>query len=294
MRRLLKRLKVGLLDLWLKGELFLTARGRYKFLLKEWSALTDIEALRKVLDTKRFTRNLRPIELPYPRHKKILVIAPHPDDDILGAGGTLMKAVDSGAKVDILYIANGNSQRAELIKDETRAVCRSINTTPHFLDFQNGRIPLHDDQTNGRILSLIRELAPDAIFITFLADDHDDHRRVNHLLFNILNGRKIAAEIWAYQIYSTIIPNVVVNITEKAKRKRELLGMWKSVSGTRDWAHYMLGINASNCRFIGTKEPVYAEGFFVVPIEEYLKLCSIYFTNDPSKIYYGDHYKRPS
>ena len=45
--------------------------------------------------------------------KKIFVVAAHPDDEILGCGGTLLKHVDNGDKVYILFISEGVSGRYE-------------------------------------------------------------------------------------------------------------------------------------------------------------------------------------
>jgi len=76
------------------------------------------------------------------------------------------------------------------------------------------------------------------------------------------------------------------------EKKRELIRMWKTVSGDRDWAHYILGINASNCRYIGSKKPVYAETFFVVPFEEYMELCALYFSGGAQNVYYRKSYRQ--
>ena len=97
--------------------------------------------------------------------------------------------------------------------------------------------------------------------------------------------------MWSYQIYTTVLPNVVVDITEEVKFKRKLIKIWKSVRGNRDWAHYVLGMNAMNCRYIPGEKEVYAESFFTLPISEYLELCEKYFGNPVSKIYYTDYYR---
>lgn len=45
------------------------------------------------------------------KNKKILVVAAHPDDDILGCGGTLAKAISMNAKIKILFLGEGVSSR---------------------------------------------------------------------------------------------------------------------------------------------------------------------------------------
>ncbi|MBL7047495.1 MAG: PIG-L family deacetylase, partial [Candidatus Marinimicrobia bacterium] len=183
----------------------------YKFMITDWTKLTDLETCSKVLDTKRFNRNLQPLEIDCPDAKRILVIAPHPDDDIIGAGGTLIKAKEKGADIHVLYVTNGLPEKAGAIRKETLSVCQHLGSIPHFLDCQTRSIPLDDPDMNKKVSELLSDFKPEVIFISFLLDDHDDHRRVNHLRLNVLNGKPLPkCEIWAYQVYSTVIPNVAI------------------------------------------------------------------------------------
>lgn len=263
----------------------------YKFMMTDWTKLTDLELCSKVLDTKRFNRNMQPLEMKYPNSKRILVIAPHPDDDIIGAGGTLIKAKEEGAEIHVLYVTNGLKQRESKIRKETLNVCSKLGSIPHFLDCEARSIPLDDSDVNKKINKLLTDLKPEVIFISFLLDDHDDHRRVNHLLLNVIDTKSLSnCEIWAYQVYSSVIPNVAVNITNEKDRKKELIDIWESVGKFNDLAHYILGVNASNCRYIKSDKPIWVETFFVVPLPEYLKLCNIYFSKYKSNNYYYDKY----
>ena len=273
------------------------SRAAYKFAIKDWLPLFDLEAAAQVLETKRFTQNLKPLELECPAQRRILVIAPHPDDDVFGAGGTMIEAISKGAKVHVLYITDGENdpERARLIKEDAVRSCDAIGASPIFLGCQTGSIPLSDQGLNHKLTSLFAELDPQAIFIPFLLDDHDDHRRVNELFLSVARTLRLEkVEIWAYQVYSTVLPNVIVNITDHVERKREVIEMWHNVSGNRNWAHYVLGMNAANCRYLQSKEPEYVEAFFVVPIDEYLDLCEGYFSHGADRIYFTSRYREGS
>ena len=266
-----------------------------KFALKEWNSLLDLKACAEVLETKRFSQDIVPLRMECPDGKRVLVIAPHPDDDTFGPGGTVMKAIARGAEVKTLYATDGHddADRAGLIKQEAVSVCSAIGAVPVFLGCGTRRIPLTDREMNRKVVSLVREFDPEVVFVPFLLDDHDDHRRVNHLLLTVAQDfEHTNVEVWAYQVYSTVVPNVVVDITELAARKRDLIGMWKSVSGNRDWAHYVLGMNAANCRYLPSRDPVYVESFFVVPMEEYIDICRIYFSHPASEVYRSPFYRQ--
>ena len=268
-------------------------KANYKFVLRDWTRLLDLELCSQVLETKRFSRNLRPVEMDAPDAKAILVVAPHPDDDTFGAGGAILKALEGGARVETVYLTNGSNdpEQARLIKRDAERVGGELGLKHHFLECATFGIPVGDEGVNGKLEAILTGLDPDAIFVPFLLDDHDDHRRASQLLMEVLSKRRFECEIWAYQIYSTVIPNVVVDITRQIERKRELMALWQNVQGNRNWAHYTTGINAANCRYLsGRRAASYAEAFFVVPSPEYAALCDIYFSNPPERIFYDESY----
>jgi len=78
---------------------YLINRKTYKFFIQDWQALSDLQNASDVLATMRFSQNLKPLQQQLPDAKRILVIAPHPDDETIGPGGTLLKAIKNGAKV---------------------------------------------------------------------------------------------------------------------------------------------------------------------------------------------------
>lgn len=55
------------------------------------------------------------------KNSKILVVAAHPDDDLLGCGGTLVKAKSQNAKVKILFLGEGVSARFGVGKEDSEA-----------------------------------------------------------------------------------------------------------------------------------------------------------------------------
>jgi LmbE family N-acetylglucosaminyl deacetylase len=216
--------------------------------------------------------------LEFPTAKDLLVIAPHEDDDILGPGGTLIKGMAKGKQIHVLYVSrHSDRNRAEAIYQETLKVKEYMGSNIDYMPFTFNNISV-DSASIRLFLEKILLVKPKTIFLPFFADDHDDHRRVNELLLKSdLEHELRDCEIWAYQVYSSIYPNVVVDITDEIQIKNKLIRYWQNVEGNRDWAHYMTGINAANCRYIGSKNPIYVECFFVVPIKDYLGHCRKYF-----------------
>ena len=116
--------------------------------------------------------------------RKALVIAPHPDDETLGAGGTIRKLADSGWKVNVLTVAahmpplytkdvHEGTVREARAAHEVLGVAKST-----FLD--NPALSLNTmprAELNAAIHGEIERIKPDALFIPFY-DRHVDHRAV--------------------------------------------------------------------------------------------------------------------
>ncbi|MBL7068238.1 MAG: PIG-L family deacetylase [Candidatus Omnitrophica bacterium] len=267
-------------------------RANYKFILKDWTEIRDLSALSKTLETKRFSQNLKPVVISRPAAKSVLVIAPHPDDDIFSSAGTLLKLKRGGSRLKVVYLASGSadtyrdeknrilSDSVIKIEEEAREASRSLGSDIEFWRYPNRAIKISAESMT-RLKDIYDQLKPDIIFVPFIADDHSDHRQGAQLFYEAFrDSGDLSSEVWAYQVYSTVIPNVVVDITDEMDEKIRLVNLWQTRKKSRNWAHYIRGLNAINSRFLNTNEPRYAEAFFVVPAKEYVELCGIYFGNN--------------
>lgn len=262
----------------------LWARRSYKFVRHRWAGLEDLTRLADVLATMRAGREIAPLELDFPADKRIAVLAPHPDDEIIGPGGTLIGAIQRGCKVSVIYLTSGNGRAevAEQREQEAREVATSVGFDTVFLKFER----LDDDISEAAAETLrgcLADLSPDMIFVPFLADDHAEHRRASEILARIFDHDAGLGnpEVWAYQVYGAVIANVIVDIASTAKAKADAIGLFRSQMETRDWSHYALGLNAYNSRFLTSAQATYGEMFFVLPLSEYAAFCRQYFAATP-------------
>ena len=265
----------------------INSRQTYKFFIRDWTSLTDLKACARVVSTIRFNQTLEPLEMNFPHGKHITVVAPHPDDEMLGPGGTLIRARQAGADIRCIYLTS--SKPPAEVEAETAEVARHIGYRTEFLRYPVHGIPLTPESI-GRLGAALSAGDMNALFIPVLFDDHDDHRRANQLVWHAYRGGFIpkSTEVWCYQVYSPVIANVVVDISGVAEEKAAAIRMWKSQMKIRKFDHYILGLNAFNIRLLPKAK--YVEGFFVVPMHEYADLCAIYF-QDPDSAFYNPAYK---
>ena len=256
-------------------------RKAYKWVLKEWKRIPDLEAASSVVRTMRFSTLVEPQNLLCPLGKEAVVIAPHPDDEIIGPGGTLLKFQKAGGRVRVVFVTSGGADEASAREEEAKKACKLAGFEPIFFGQVHGEIDI--DECSVLLEKLLVQNRPDKIFIPFVLDDHLDHRMVNRILGNLSEISYLRkTEIWAYQVYSSLFGNVVVDISSVIKEKESIIVGYKTQMNKRNWAHFSLGMNAAASRFLSNSvdaEEKYAECFYVIPMKEYVDLCRLYYEN---------------
>lgn len=273
---------------------YLAGKRAYKWVVQNFSKTTDMDEMLKLIRFNRIITNVSILKLKAPgKGKKVLALTPHQDDETIGAGGFIIKGIRNGAHFKCVYLTDGGFATKELSRDqmafireeEARKVWMFLGGKVEFLRFKDGGLPLNN-QAAKRVSEEINNYSPDIILIPFFLDNHPDHRRANHLLSiayeNIINKN---IELWAYPVWSDLIPNVAVEITDIIEEKISLNRMWISQNKIIDFGHFSMGISAANHRYMKVNYPSYWEMYFVVPLHEYQDLCNQYFSEPLDKIY---------
>jgi LmbE family N-acetylglucosaminyl deacetylase len=121
--------------------------------------------------------------------RSCVVLAPHPDDETLGCGATIMRKRAAGALVHIVIATDGRHslQRsdppaealANLREEEARragAILGLAGENIAFLRFEDGRLVDHRPRLRDRLAAIVNEIDPDEIFVSSILDSHPDHR----------------------------------------------------------------------------------------------------------------------
>lgn len=116
----------------------------------------------------------------------VLIIAPHPDDETLGCGGTILKLKDRGASVHWLIVTTIEGV-SDFPKERVAARAQEIELVREAYDFDEVHqcyLPaaaldtLGKGELIGAIGSVIKKLRPDCIYIPYRNDAHSDHAAV--------------------------------------------------------------------------------------------------------------------
>lgn len=175
---------------------------------------------------------------------KILVFAPHNDDEVLGVGGTIARYVSEGHEVYVCEVTKSISEeRLKFIRQEAREAHKILGVKEtFFLDFPVVRLketPLVE--LNEELSRIVTKVKPDIAYIPHKGDIHMDHYMVSHSAMVAMRpiGDFKVKEIYAYETLSetewnipsvenAFIPNVWVDITEFIEKKKQAMACYKS------------------------------------------------------------------
>lgn len=116
---------------------------------------------------------------------RVLVIAPHPDDDAIGCGGSIVQHVRRGDTVHIIYITSGEhgspvyepSELAKIREGEAAKGAQILGAQQTtFLRQPDGNVSYSLELVN-HFIQLIRTEKPDALYLPHSADGHKDHQQ---------------------------------------------------------------------------------------------------------------------
>src|SRR5215212_6587473 len=113
----------------------------------------------------------------------ILVFAPHPDDAELGMGGTIVKLARQGHKVHIVDMTNGEPTPFGSVETRTKeweAASKILRVERSLLGLKNREV-VHDILSRHKTAAVIRQHAPDWLFVPYPLDAHPDHMAVTRI-----------------------------------------------------------------------------------------------------------------
>jgi N-acetylglucosamine malate deacetylase 1 len=216
--------------------------------------------------------------------KSILVIAAHPDDEVLGCGGTINRHVDNGDKVNVLFMSDGvTSRNIKGTEQESRnqsaiEACSILGTQePIFLDYPDNRMDsLALLDVVQSVETIINKKKPNVIYTHHSGDLNIDHRvthqavmtacrpQPNFFVNEIYSFEVLSSTEWQTQDTPPFVPNYFIDVTPYIDNKRKALTAY--VSEMKPQPHSrsienVLRLNAVRGNSVGLE---YAEAFMVL------------------------------
>lgn len=178
----------------------------------------------------------------------ILVIAPHPDDEIIGVGGTILKYIKEKHNVSICIVTRGceplfSDENVAITREEARKAHKYLGVKgTYYLDFPAVMLEKANRyEINDKLLEIIDKVKADIVFIPHHGDMQKDHQIVSESAMVALRPKykHKVLEIYAYETLSetewniphssnTFIPNVFVDISNYLEAKLTAMSCYSS------------------------------------------------------------------
>lgn len=184
---------------------------------------------------------------------RVLVLAPHPDDESLACGGAVSLHCDNRDSVKVVVLTDGRRAAPAGCQDlgawvarrqtETRTACAVLGTA----DIEFWGISDRELESRGvsldRLLRLLDEYRPTLVYAPSPLEFHPDHQAAARLLWQALQNATVKPRVAFYEVNRPLNANLLVDITPVISRKLEACNAHQSQQALRSYTECMSGLN---------------------------------------------------
>jgi len=258
-----------------------------------------------------------PYHLSHPQGERILVLAPHPDDETLGCGGAVRLLIGAEKELKVVFLTSGDKGDpanpkspplklrggwGELLRPEGKGEGAFTGQKHHitkysllrekeaeralkilgvseyeFLRFPDRGIHGAYQDVLQRLLKIVEEFAPDAVYAPSMVELNPDHRAAAALSMEIQrrymrssadSDSPAPIRVVFYEITTPLRPNILVDITSVYGRKKRALKRYRSQLRLMNYLDHITALNT--LRALTVNGPRYAEAFWSIdrPLSE--------------------------
>jgi len=221
-----------------------------------------------------------PVQLVGVEQARVLVIAPHMDDEVIGPGGTVLRHVAAGSDVGVVFASDGAAgmtgpERDEYVDTREREAAEAAKqmgtSIIEFLDHPDGQLCRLERDLSDELADVLRSFEPEQVFVPFPTDHHRDHQATASAAARAMRRAGWSGEVWSYEAWSPLWPNVSVDVSEVIDGKVDALNCHASQVNGLNYVDATVGLN----RYRGLRVGVpLAEAFYRAPAAEFTRVCA--------------------
>src|SRR5882724_12814825 len=176
--------------------------------------------------------------------RSILVIGPHPDDQELGMGGTIIKLAAQGHRVHLVDMTNGEPTplgSPEIRARESAAAAKVLGVERTLVGLPNRQV-VHDIPSRHKLAAVIRKHRADWLFVPYPLDAHPDHVAVTRICEDARFDAKLTQSgipgepyypkriiyYFCTHLRLNFTPNFCVDISDTVEKKIESVNCYAS------------------------------------------------------------------
>ena len=204
-----------------------------------------------------------PEALSTPPPGRVLCFVPHPDDDVLGLGGTLCLHRRQGDPVRVVVLYDGaagdphgrygRDELVELRQREARAAGAHLGLEDYeFWGYPEGHLPgpLEFQAAAERMKATIGAFAPDRIYGPWVGEHHLDHHVAARALRAAIGETGWDGAALGFEVWSPLVAHWIVDVTPAMDAKLAALREHGSQLADTDFEHMALGLSAQRALYL--------------------------------------------
>ena len=209
-----------------------------------------------------------PKVLALPENGKILVFAPHQDDETIGCGGTLALLRQKGCEIKVVFVTDGGGAGSlpegavAVRKKEAIAALAVLGIGDIvFLDEPDGHFR-NTPEFEQKIMAMLDQFQPDWLFMPSVLDYHRDHVAAGQAICACWRSWQGTARAFFYEIWSPLPATWIVDISSVAELKRSALSRYELPLAHCDYLSASMGLAAYRGLYLaGNGQSGFAEAF---------------------------------
>ncbi|MEQ1815954.1 MAG: rhamnan synthesis F family protein [Nitrosomonas sp.] len=217
-----------------------------------------------------------------------LVFAPHPDDEVFGCGGAIMRHIEQNVPVRVIIVSDGahgvsDENKTEYTRqrqDESIAAAHILGYgMPIFWQYQDRQV-CYSEKLIQEILTAIRETSANLVYAPSVFEMHPDHRVLGMAVVEASRRIGKAVRVALYEVGIPLHPNQLLDISDLVTRKTAAMECFVSQNERQRYDQHITALNRYRTYTLPASVAA-AEAYIVIPAEE--------LTNDPLKLYQSEH-----
>jgi LmbE family N-acetylglucosaminyl deacetylase len=191
-----------------------------------------------------------------PARGKVLVVAPHPDDESIGPGATLAAHARAGDEIHALFVTSGVHGSDEAVEDpeayvaerrheaEAAAAVLGIGKT-EFWGYPDSMVVTAGDLSavSDRLSALLTEVEPDVIYAPHAGEQHSDHHFVSLATQRAWRERGCRGRLFGYEVWSPLDADIAVDVAETYPLKLDAIRCYATQLERNDIPRAVDGLN---------------------------------------------------
>ena len=221
---------------------------------------------------------LMPFEAsPLPAARRVLVLAPHPDDEVFGCGGTLFLLAETGAAITVVVAtdgaqggAAGSGESDTLIREREAEACAAAVTlgyaAPVFWRLADRGLR-YGEALVERLIEAIRKTQAELVFAPALTELHPDHQALALAAAEALRRLGGGLQIAFYEVSAPQLPNMIIDITAAEAAKAAAMRCFRSQLAQQPYDEHITALNRYRTYTLASGAHA-AEAFFATTAAE--------------------------